>query len=353
MSFALEKKVAELAVKRASRLASIVSESHVDSITKFDQSPVTVADFGAQAIIIGAIKHAFPNDNVVGEEDAKTLRANSQLKEHVWNLVKEATSKDDFSSVIDSLKSADAMCDSIDMGNYEGSPKGRMWALDPIDGTKGFLRKGQYAVCLALIVDSEVKLGTIGCPNLPLDFKNSNTSPKGVLFSAIKGEGAYQKPLFDKQGLTDGLEKLKESNSTASDEELKIQFRPVSDLKDAIFCESVEAGHSAQGRQESIAKALGIVKPPVRMDSQAKYVSIARGDADIYLRLPVRADYEEKIWDHAAGNVIVTEAGGIVTDQDGKPLNFGVGRTLKQNKGVVAASKDIHAKVLEAVAKGQ
>jgi 3'(2'), 5'-bisphosphate nucleotidase len=42
-----------------------------------------------------------------------------------------------------------------------------MWTLDPIDGTKGFLLGGQYAVCLALIEDSDVKLGVMGCPNLP------------------------------------------------------------------------------------------------------------------------------------------------------------------------------------------
>jgi 3'(2'), 5'-bisphosphate nucleotidase len=63
--------------------------------------------------------------------------------------------------------------------------------LDPIDGTKGFLRGGQYAVCLALIVDSVVQLGVMGCPNLPL----SSTDPdgeKGALFVAVRGLGAEQ-----------------------------------------------------------------------------------------------------------------------------------------------------------------
>lgn len=65
------------------------------------------------------------------------------------------------------------------------------WTLDPIDGTKGFLRGGQYAVCLALIVDSVVQLGVMGCPNLPL----SSTDPdgeKGALFVAVRGLGAEQ-----------------------------------------------------------------------------------------------------------------------------------------------------------------
>lgn len=85
------------------------------------------------------------------------------------------------------------------------------------------------------------------------------------------------------------------------------------------------------------------------MDSQAKYGSIARGAGDIYLRLPVKATYQEKIWDHAAGDLIVREAGGQVTDIHGKRLDFSVGRTLANNKGVIAAPAAVHAKVLEAV----
>jgi len=85
------------------------------------------------------------------------------------------------------------------------------------------------------------------------------------------------------------------------------------------------------------------------MDSQAKYGSIARGAGDIYLRLPVRADYQEKIWDHAAGDIIVREAGGEVTDTLGRRLDFSKGRTLKENKGVVAAPKAIHGHILEVV----
>lgn len=80
---------------------------------------------------------------------------------------------------------------AIDRGNSEGGPSGRHWALDPIDGTKGFLRGGQYAVCLGLIEDGEVVLGVMGCPNLPLDPKNKD-GEKGALFVAVKGEGAFQ-----------------------------------------------------------------------------------------------------------------------------------------------------------------
>lgn len=65
-----------------------------------------------------------------------------------------------------------------------------VWALDPIDGTKGFLRGGQYAVCLALLEDGKPVLGVMGTPNLPLDYKNPGE--KGVLFVTSKGKGAFQ-----------------------------------------------------------------------------------------------------------------------------------------------------------------
>ena len=64
-----------------------------------------------------------------------------------------------------------------------------IWALDPVDGTKGFLRGGQYAVCLALMVDGKVTVGAMGCPNLPIDPANPG-GMQGLLFSAVKGGGA-------------------------------------------------------------------------------------------------------------------------------------------------------------------
>jgi hypothetical protein len=94
---------------------------------------------------------------------------------------------------------------------------------------------------------------------------------------------------------------------------------------------------------------LGITLPPVRLDSQCKYAVVARGEASIYLRLPTRPGYEEKIWDHAAGCVIVKEAGGAVTDVRGRPLDFSRGSTLALNSGVVASNGVLHYRVLDAV----
>ncbi|GAB7338150.1 hypothetical protein MBLNU457_4503t1 [Dothideomycetes sp. NU457] len=346
MSYSKELEVALLAVQRASILTKSVFHSHAKgTLNKSDASPVTIGDFGAQALIIAAIAHNFPNDQIVGEEESKDLRENSELKSTVWDLVKAAKLDDSKSEELlgGAIKDDNAMLDIIDKGNSAGGPKGRIWALDPIDGTKGFLRGGQYAVCLALMVDGDVKVGVLGCPNLPVSdsapltenigANASDDEGKGVLFAAVQGEGATSRPL------TRG----------ALEKETSISMKAIKDMKEATFCESVEAGHSSHGDQADIAKKLGITKPSVRMDSQAKYGSIARGAGDVYLRLPVRADYQEKIWDHAAGDLIVREAGGEVTDVQGHRLDFGKGRTLAANKGVVAAPKAAHAQVIEAV----
>jgi 3'(2'), 5'-bisphosphate nucleotidase len=87
----------------------------------------------------------------------------------------------------------------------------------------------------------------------------------------------------------------------------------------------------------------------VRIDSQCKYAVLARGDASIYLRLPTSDTYVEKIWDHAAGWIVVKEAGGKVTDVYGNPLDFSVGRGLDRNKGIVGTNGKLHSQVIAAV----
>ena len=248
------------------------------------------------------------------------------------------------------VRSEEEMWDMIDSGNSAGGPKGRIWALDPIDGTLGFLRGGQYAVCLALIKDGDVKVGVLGCPNLPAsevdplpenvgtggwdgtEYGVKGNSWRGVLFSAALGQGSVSRPL--------DTGKLLPAKSIQ-------MMNP--EISEAKTCESVEAGHSSHSDNARILEKLNITESAIRMDSQAKYGSIARGAADIYLRLPTSKSYVEKIWDHAAGDIIVREAEGWVTDVHGKRLDFSQGRTLSKNKGVVAAPIRIHWTVLKAV----
>lgn len=344
MSYRKELKIAELAVQRAAILTQrVFHEKAKGTLSKDDKSPVTVGDFGAQALIIHAIRHNFPTDAIIGEEEASSLRENKGLADQIWGLVNSTKLDDQASeeSLGGEIRNESDMLRAIDEGQSPGGGRGRIWALDPIDGTKGFLRGGQYAVCLALVEDGHVKVGVLACPNLPIDdaaplsadVGNESGEGRGVLFSAVLGSGATSRPLS-----TGVMEKGQ-----------LIHMKEVPDISQATFCESVEAGHSSHGDQAAIAEELGITGKSVRMDSQAKYGSIARGAGDLYLRLPVSATYVEKIWDHAAGELIVREAGGHVTDAVGRRLDFSKGRTLTENKGVVAAPKAIHAQVLKAV----
>lgn len=342
-----ELEVAQLAVQRAARLTKrVFHEKAKGTVSKDDKSPVTIGDFGAQALIIAALRHHFPSDEIVAEEEAAQLRADAPLRDQIWELVRTTRLDDADAEAFlgGAIPDADAMLDIIDRGSSQGGARGRIWAIDPIDGTKGFLRGGQYAVCLGLLVDGDVKVGVLGCPNLPVDDAAPLTADiggehqtddegRGVLFSAVQGHGATSRPL--------GAGALREGKS--------ISVSPVTDLSSATFCESVESGHSNQSESAQIAKKLNITKPSVRMDSQAKYGSLARGAGDIYLRLPTSKTYQEKIWDHAAGDLIVREAGGQVTDTTGSRLDFSVGRTLASNKGVVAAPAAIHGQVIKAV----
>ncbi|GAA5959371.1 hypothetical protein JCM3765_006582 [Sporobolomyces pararoseus] len=341
--YSQEQAVAISAVLKASLVARKVQDQLIGSggVQKKDKSPVTVGDYTSQALISSLLFNHFPTDQIVGEEDSTELQTpeNATTKSNIVRLANEALSEtlelQEEESIWSGVKSEGSSktekewLEVIDRGNSKGGKEGRHWALDPIDGTKGFLRGGQYAVCLGLLEKGKVVLGVMGCPNLPVDPQNPE-GEKGALFVAVKGQGAFQR-------------------SFSSPELTKITMNELPSLSSASFCESVEAGHSDHGTNARIASLLGITRPSVRMDSQAKYCSISRGDGDIYLRLPVSDTYEEKIWDHSSGSLLVEEAGGVVSDMNGKPLDFSVGRTLKENKGVVAAHKDVHAKVIEAV----
>ena len=120
------------------------------------------------------------------------------------------------------------------------------------------------------------------------------------------------------------------------------------------FAESVESSHSDLDTHAQIAHQVGIINPPIRMDGQGKYGVLARGEASVYIRLPNPAtpDYRECIWDHAAGLIVVEEAGGVVTDVDGRTLDFSQGRRMTANRGILATNGDLHPQLLECIRRG-
>lgn len=314
--FSREQEAAVLAARRASKVCrSLQSRIDGGTLEKQDKSPVTVADFASQALICDTLSQHFPDDPIVGEEDSAELRqdASRPILERV------------LAELAGELDGEERVLASIDRGGSQAK-SGRRWTLDPIDGTKGFLRGGQYAVAIALLVDGVIEVGVVACPNLAFE------GGSGVLFGAVRGAGAFAEPLFERG------------------ERTRIRVSSERDAARLRVCEPVESGHSKHDQSARILDGLGVKTQALRVDSQAKYAIVARGEAELYWRLPTRADYREKIWDHAGGCLIVQEAGGTVTDVDGKPLDFSRGRELTENRGVVVSHGPFHQRVLELIA---
>lgn len=311
--------VALEATQTAARLCQRVQASvTAQALEKRDKSPVTVADFASQAIIAAALQEAFPDVPLIAEEDSAALRSedNAACLERVLAEVRHALD--------DATLSADAICHWIDHGGAS-EYSDLFWTLDPIDGTKGFLRGQQYAIALALVKDGEPVCATLACPNL--------ANPDGSVGAIFTAQGGRAQVVQEQDGSP-----------------VPVAVSRQTDLRASRFCESVESAHSDHSQSKAIAERLGIAGASVRMDSQAKYAAVARGDAEIYLRLPTRPGYVERIWDHAAGYAILKAAGGEITDIDGKPLDFRHGRGLERNRGIVASNGPAHAKLIDAIA---
>lgn len=323
MSYERERDVALQAVRKAAVLCQAVqSEIDPSVLEKEDRSPVTVADFGSQALICNALREAFPDDPVIAEEDSTALKANQGILLQVTQQVQQ----------IRSGVTPNTVCSWIDYGNAS-EYSDRFWTLDPIDGTKGFVRGDQYAIALALIVDGIPQVAALACPNLPADLDEDGEI--GQAFIAVRGDGAYQVPLA----------------MDADDNGTRIHVADTATPADGRFTDSFVSSHSAHDTAQDTADALGLTADPIRMDSQAKYAVVGRGDADIYFRLPrPGSDYTEKIWDHAAGMLVVEAAGGTVTDANGKALDFTHAPLLSENTGIVATSGSFHQNVLDALA---
>ena len=299
------------AVREASLLAKRIQREMVGgAITKDDRSPVTVADFAVQALVARRLVEQLPGASLIGEEQADALRLEEgtttldQITGFVRSVIADATPEE--------------VCGLIDRGS--GEPPAAYWTLDPIDGTKGFLRREQYAVALGFVRNGKVELGVLGCPELD----------GGALLIAAVGQGTWSKSL-DGGGDWKRLAVSRRAETAA-----------------ARILRSVEKAHTNVDEIGQLVAKLSVMALPISMDSQTKYAVLAAGEGDVMLRLisPSRPDYREKIWDQAAGSIVVEEAGGRITDLDGKSLDFSHGRTLARNRGILATNGHLHDALL-------
>lgn len=315
IAFALE------VVEQACVIAETVRREMASSVMeKKDLSPVTVADFAIQAFIAKKLAEQFPDDPLVAEESSEALREKGGAE--ILKRIKPLLTPH-FPKVFDEDIAA-----WIDRGQQ--SPSRRFWTLDPIDGTKGFIRGDQYAVALALLVNHEVEIGVLGCPHLGQPFFESST---GVLTIAVKGKGSAYRAL------------------KSHDTFVPMRVSSFASTEEAVLLRSYEASHTSSTKTSEWMNALKFTKPPVLMDSLAKYAVVANGKADLLVRFPSRTQplRRECIWDQAAGALLVEEAGGKVTDLDGKAFDYSAGCRLERNRGVLVTNGHLHQQALNAL----
>lgn len=301
------------ATRQAATLCLRVQEQHIVKSEKTGAEPVTIADYGAQAIICRALMQAYPDDGVIAEESGEqflTLVEPSQRTEitvMIAGILRIPVSEDDVATWLDHGKDTETP---------------RLWVIDPIDGTKGFLAQRHYVNAVGILQDRVPAGGVLGAPIFP---------GGGKLLHALDGT-AFIQPL------------------EGSDPPQPIQVSNRVDPSRVRALESVEKSHVGHGRLARARELMGLDAGMVlRADSQEKYGRVAAGEAELYLRLPRLSNpYSHSIWDHAAGTAIVQAAGGMVTDVDGSPLDYSQGRKLK-NYGVIVSNGLIHGLAVSAV----
>ncbi|KAL3010991.1 hypothetical protein AAZX31_07G176500 [Glycine max] len=300
------------------------------------------------------------NVSIVTEKEVRTLSSTnaSELLEAVVKTVNECLAEAPRFGVEEpkSTLGTSEVLEIISRCNSVGDPSGRFWALSPLDG--GSSCGDQHVVALSLIEEGEVVLGVLGCPNYPMrkDWfsyhhsylrmisklapPTSQTWNKGCVIYAKRGSGkAWIQPLLHVN------DKFVWPNHAK-----QVSVSSIDNLEMATFCQPVEKANLSHSFAEGLAHSVGFSNQPLRVYNTMKYTAIACGDAEVFIKF-ARAGYKEKIWDHAAGAIIIQETGGMVTDAKGHPLDFSKGLYFERlDRGIVAcAGATLHEKIIDAV----
>ncbi|KAK3001944.1 hypothetical protein RJ639_021286 [Escallonia herrerae] len=322
-------------------------------LEKNDQTPVTVADFGVQALVSLELGKLFPSIPLVAEEDSAFLRSNN-LANSVLNVVS------DKARFRDIPLTQDHVLEAIDRGGKDafvfGCEPATYWILDPIDGTRGFLKGSEalYVVGLALVVAGEIVLGVMGCPNWVEEGSSQSTTEfleydntSGTIMVAHVGCGTWRKRLLDilnssasrpndwTRCLVNACHLVHEARFCISDSQTW-ESLPLSCLFDSTT--SVETAGNNQ-----------VFLLPICCGSLCKYLMVASGRASIFI-LRARAERVIKVWDHAVGVICVHEAGGEVTDWEGSQLDIAVDqserRVIFPSGGILVTNSSLHTQII-------
>jgi 3'(2'), 5'-bisphosphate nucleotidase len=266
----------ERELETALAAASAAGSYLQDAYARFQVIPdapadiTTEADRRTQEIVLLTIRAAFPNDALCAEEATATLQGVAHTG-------------------------------------------GRLWVVDPIDGTRGFARKnGEFSVMIGFVDGGVIGVGVVCQPAVER------------LTYAILGHGCWKR-----DGATTGPSACR--------------VRAVRELTEATLTQSRSR---TPGKRSRWAEALQPARVVESYSAGIKLALVARGEADVYLNT-----YEAfHDWDICAGQILVTEAGGRVTGTDGTELQYGL-EGAWQRHGLLATNGTLHDAALAVIAR--
>jgi len=261
--------------------------------TKEDRSPVTVADLLHQGLVQQWIARLFPGDGLICEEPRS-------LQEAVMHEAQAAADR------FYGMPLEDRLPDLPERAEVT-------WILDPIDGTKGYLAGRYYAIALGFFVGDQPWFGAMAVPPAPaMDLRISRR-----IGFAISGVGGWVCDIVEAENLM--CQKLEHAEATPRD-----PVRVAMSLEHGKTDERIKpAGEDDHARIEI-----------VKLDSQAKYLAVALGEIDAYLRDRRDDGQSDVAWDHMPGAVIARAAGCSVTHYDGGEVRFEPQRELSLKGGL-------------------
>lgn len=250
----------DLAIRLAYAAGEIALEVYGREFTpseKADKSPVTEADQRINDFLVEQLSAAFPNDLVVGEES--------------------------------------------DLG--ESVDAERAWFVDPIDGTKDFIKKnGEWSVMIGLAVQGVASLGVVFEPAF------------GRLYHAVAGGGAFER--------RDGTDTAMHVNTET----------------DPAKATVVMSRSHPDPRITKVVEALHIANHYAHGSVGCKLADIAEGRADMYFNFSGRCS----MWDTCGPEVIIREAGGDMVGFDGERIVYGGDSALVRQPFVAVANAWMH-----------
>jgi len=329
-------------------------------VIKADASPVTVADLACQGVVNTELMNsgliAGPMDRdapgMLGEESGSILTGadaggtmDAVLAVLRGSGVMESITGDDLLRAIDAAKVAEYR-------RAAPLPE-RYWTLDPIDGTKGFIKGRAYAVCLALIERGQPTVCALACPKLNPDRLADALEPHAmgclVLAERLSRPGSAGRhdldtflwgPVWSVPFAADGSPDWDLADAQPALPEVPSGAQP-------RWTEGLERSPRDVRVLDQVMRVVGGSRT-IAMDSQAKYATVSRGQSDVYLR-PAPRSWGMRVWDHAAGVGLCQASGRLATDLRGHPVEFSTGYALS-GQGMLVAPPGLQNRILEALA---